>query len=163
MLNKPAGYVTTRSDPHADKTVFELLPDDASLITVGRLDKETTGLLIVTNDGHLAQNIIHPSKKIEKAYLATLKSEISALNIKRLENGVELDDGPAKFTYIKGLGKNEFEVGIEEGRNRIVRRMFEAGGGKVIGLHRVRIGKVMLDIPNGEWRELALEEIKYYA
>jgi 23S rRNA pseudouridine2605 synthase len=163
MLNKPAGYVTTHSDPHAVKTVFELLPDDTSLITVGRLDKETTGLLIVTNDGNFAQNIIHPSKKIEKAYLATLTDKISDSTIKRLESGLELDDGPAKFTYIKGVGNNIYEVGIEEGRNRIVRRMFEATGAKVVELHRTRIGELILDIPNGKLRELTLKEINDYA
>jgi 23S rRNA pseudouridine2605 synthase len=163
MLNKPAGHTTTRTDPHAKKTVFELLPDDPSLITVGRLDKETTGLLLVTNDGDFAQNIIHPSKKIEKVYLVKTKDIIQNTKLENLTEGLELDDGPAKFTYIKEAGLNSYEVGIEEGRNRIVRRMFETVGNKVVGLERIRIGKLSLDVAPGKYRDLTEEEINYYA
>ena len=163
MLNKPVGYTTTRADAHAEKTVFELLPVDSSLITVGRLDRETSGLLLVTNDGDFAQNIIHPSQKIEKIYIATLGKGISEPDLEKLVKGVVLEDGPAKFTYAKSIGDNKVEVGIEEGRNKIVRRMFDIVSNPVKSLERIRIGTITLDVPPGEYRELSQEEVARYA
>ena len=163
VLNKPTGYTTTRSDPHAKKTVFELLPEDSSLITVGRLDRETSGLLIITNDGEFAQNLIHPSKKIEKVYAATLKSNISDADIEKFTSGIRLSDGMAKFTKINLLTPRSVIVSIEEGRNRIVRRMFEGLGNEVQSLKRIRIGAIKLDVDEGKYRKMTEREVKKYA
>jgi 23S rRNA pseudouridine2605 synthase len=163
LLNKPVGYTTTKSDPHAEKTVFELLPEDDSLIAVGRLDRDTTGLLIFTNDGDFAQRLIHPSKKIEKVYVAKLENEISETDLRRLEEGIVLDDGLAKFSYTKKVAQKTVELGILEGRNRIVRRMFEGVGNKVVELARIKIGDICCDVERGEYRELTDSEVKSYA
>lgn len=161
-LNKPAGYTTTKSDPHAEHTIFELLPNDPSLIAVGRLDRDTTGLILITNDGDFAQNIIHPSKKIDKVYLVKLNDKISMTNIQKLLNGIELEDGIAKAKNVEQVSDHEILLAIEMGKKRIVRRMITAIGNGVTELKRIRIGKIPLDVEEGKYRNLTDEEIRPY-
>lgn len=162
LLNKPAGYTCTRSDVHARKTIFELLPEDKSLFSVGRLDRETTGLLLITNDGNFAQNIIHPSKKIGKVYRVCLREPISSTQLDKLREPIKLDDGPVKVLDYKKTGDKEIELTIEEGRKRIIRRIVKALGGVVAELERIKIGELALDIPQGEYRSLTPKEIQEY-
>jgi 23S rRNA pseudouridine2605 synthase len=162
LLNKPAGYTCTREDSHAEKTVFELLPNDPSLFTVGRLDRETTGLLLVTNDGDFAQNIIHPSKKIKKKYQLELKDTFDNNQLLKLQGPVELEDGPAKVFSARQIGNGKIELEIEEGRKRIVRRIVKAIGNEVVALERTKIGEYLLDVPVGEYRELTSDEVNIY-
>ncbi|MDD3678663.1 MAG: pseudouridine synthase [Patescibacteria group bacterium] len=163
LLNKPTGYTCTRKDRFAKKTVFDLLPKDDSLFTVGRLDKETSGLILITNDGDFAQNIIHPKFKVPKKYIAELENDVKSEDIKHLLTGVKLEDGPAKAISAKTINPREIEVTIEEGRNRIVRRMIRGTGNKVLGLKRISVGNIKIDIKEGEFRELTEKEIAQYA
>lgn len=162
-FNKPTGYTTTKSDPYALHTIFELLPEDPSLFPVGRLDRETSGLIIITNDGDFAQNIIHPKSKIEKEYIVRTLQPIEENQAEELLSGVDLDDGLAKAKQVKKISEKEIELVIEMGRNRVVRRMIAALGNKVTGLKRVRIGVINLDVDSGKYRELTGEEIARYA
>lgn len=162
LLNKPSGYTCTRADKHAEKTVFELLPNDKSLFTIGRLDRETTGLLLVTNDGDFAQNIIHPSKKIAKVYRIKLSSVASEGQINHLLEGVSLEDGPAKAKRVTQAGRKEIELTIEEGRKRIVRRMIDVVGNHVEELKRIKIGDIDLDVELGKYRLLSDDEVNNY-
>jgi len=161
-LNKPAGYTCTRGDIHAERTIFELLPKDSSLFTVGRLDRETTGLILITNDGNFAQNIIHPTNKVRKTYLVKLQNPGTKSQIERLAKEIQLEDGVAKAVKANIINEYEIELVIEEGRKRIVRRMIKAIGNKVIGLRRTRIGDIFLDTKEGEFRELSSKEIERY-
>jgi 23S rRNA pseudouridine2605 synthase len=163
MLAKPVGYTVTKDDFFAKHTIFELLPKDNSLFAVGRLDRDTSGLLLVTNDGDFAQNIIHPSKKIEKEYIVDTKYPITEEATKDLLKGVRLDDGNAKAKRVKELKSNILAIIIEEGRKRIVKRMILAVGNEVKALHRKRIGDIVLDIPIGQYRALTKKEIEKYA
>lgn len=163
LFNKPVGYTVTRKDKHASKTIFDILPDNSSLISVGRLDRDSEGLLIVTNDGEFAQKIIHPSNKIEKEYEVILEKPVTEVAINNLKLGIELDDGLAKATHAVKTGENTATIIILEGRKRQVRRMFESVGNKVTGLKRTRIGKIKLDVKTGEYRELSKKEIENYA
>jgi 23S rRNA pseudouridine2605 synthase len=162
MLNKPVGYTTTREDINAKHIVFELLPKDKSLITVGRLDRDTSGLLLITNDGDFAQNIIHPSNKIEKEYAITTKRPLDNIMIDSLTRGVPLEDGMARAVNVKTHGNKELTVTILEGRKRIVRRMIKAIGSEVYALKRIRIGDIKLDTAVGAYRELTEKEILPY-
>lgn len=162
LLNKPAGYTCTRSDVHAKKTIFELLPDDNSLFSVGRLDRETTGLLILTNDGTFAQNLIHPSKKISKVYQIQLKKPVTEAQLEKLQGTIRLEDGPAKVIDFKKQGEYQIELTIGEGRKRIVRRIIKAIGNEVFKLERTKIGEFILDVPQGKYRALTPREIERY-
>jgi 23S rRNA pseudouridine2605 synthase len=162
MFAKPVGYTVTRDDKYAKHTIFDLLPEDSSLIAVGRLDRDTSGLLLVTNDGDFAQNVIHPSKKIEKEYVVDTKFPITDEAITDLCKGVKLDDGPAKAKRVMKIKDNILNIVIEEGRKRIVKRMIIAVGNEVRSLHRNRIGDIVLDIPIGKYRELSEKEITSY-
>lgn len=167
LLNKPAGYTSTRSDPHAEKTVMELVKDvDAFLYPVGRLDVETSGLLILTNDGEFTKLVSHPSHGVEKTYVAVIKGRIKSLDLMALEEGIELEDGitaPAKVRLISSSPRNgtsTVELTIREGRKRQVRRMFAEVGHKVESLMRTRIGKIDLKgLREGEYRPLTRREI----
>jgi 23S rRNA pseudouridine2605 synthase len=162
MLNKPAGYTVTREDIHARHTVFDLLPKDTSLIAVGRLDRDSTGLLLITNDGDFAQDIIHPSKKIEKEYLVVVKRPLDNNQIDCLTTGVRLDDGMARAVKVRTISNKELVITMTEGRKRIVRRMITAIGSEVYALKRLRIGDIKLDINVGGYRELSKKEISSY-
>lgn len=162
VLNKPAGYVTTASDPHGEPTVMELVDMDVRVFPVGRLDRDTTGLLLFTNDGDFAHRVLHPRFEVKKTYVARLRRELSEEARSALLGGVELDDGPARAESVIMLDDEgrEVEIVIHEGRKRVVRRMFQAVGNHVEALHRSRVGGLTLDgLPEGKWRELTAAEI----
>ncbi len=160
LLNKPKGYVTTVSDEFDRPTVMELVRDvHARIYPVGRLDYDTAGLLIMTNDGEFANILTHPSHAVNKAYIAQLDTLPDADSLNTLRNGVLLDGkltSPAKVEVLKPTKRGcEIKVTIHEGRNRQVRRMFEAIGATVISLKRISVGNVTLgNLPEGKWRHL---------
>jgi 23S rRNA pseudouridine2605 synthase len=160
LLNKPKGYVTTVSDEFDRPTVMELVKDvHARIYPVGRLDYDTAGLLIMTNDGDFANVLTHPSHAVNKAYIAQLNTMPDNDALNTLRKGVELDGkltAPAKVEVLKPTKHNcEIKVTIHEGRNRQVRRMFEAVGAEVTMLKRIAVGNVTLgNLPEGKWRHL---------
>ena len=165
LLNKPPGTVTTASDPQGRPTVVQLVPAEPRVFPVGRLDLDTEGLLLLTNDGELTQLLTHPSHGVVKTYLAEVEGEPTPGTLRTLREGVELDDGitaPAKVTLVQQRGGTAaVEIGIHEGRNRQVRRMFEAVGHPVRRLVRVRIGPLAdRSLSPGEWRVLTSAEVR---
>lgn len=162
MLNKPAGYVSTKSDPHAKKTVMDLVPYP-NLYPVGRLDKDTEGLLLLTNDGDFAYQITHPKFEHEKEYEVLLKNPLSTKDIKILENGIILEDGKTSPCAIRAIKKNikqtRYTITIHEGKNRQIRRMFEEIQNHVIYLKRIRIGNLLLgNLKKGDYKQLRKQE-----
>lgn len=167
-LNKPSGYVTTANDEFDRPTVLDLLKDDiqARLYPVGRLDFETEGLLLLTNDGDFANSVTHPKYKKDKTYIVTIRGGISVASINKLRNGVFIDGyktQPAQLEMLNAeAGKTTFKITIHEGKNRQVRKMFSAVGGKVVYLQRIKIGNVELgNLPLGRWRHLTSHEINF--
>lgn len=161
LLNKPAGVVTTASDPQGRPTVVELVPAEPRVFPVGRLDLDTEGLLLLTNDGELANRITHPSHGVEKEYLAEVEGEPSRAVLRRLREGVELDDGPTAPAQASLVAPTLVRLTIHEGRNRQVRRMLEAVGHPVIRLIRTRISTVSdRRLAPGAWRPLSLDELR---
>ncbi|MGK0673979.1 MAG: 23S rRNA pseudouridine(2605) synthase RluB [Halothiobacillaceae bacterium] len=167
IYHKPEGELTTRSDPQGRPTVFERLPPirDGRWITVGRLDFNTSGLLIVTNDGELANRMMHPSREVLRVYAVRIFGELTAVMRKQLLDGVQLEDGLARFESIVdagGTGMNHwYHVSLREGRNREVRRMFEAVGLTVSRLIRIQYGDLTLPprLKPGKWKMLSPEEV----
>ena len=160
LLNKPRGVVTTASDPQGRPTVTGLVAVDARLFPVGRLDRDTTGVLILTNDGALADHLMHPRHGVAKTYRARVQGEPAEADLDRLRAGVELDDGPTAPAAVQYRGSSVVEITIHEGRNRQVRRMCAAIGHPVIHLHRtVYAGLTAERLEPGEWRELTAAEI----
>lgn len=161
LLNKPAGVVTTASDPQGRPTVVSLVPDDPRVFPVGRLDLDTEGLLLLTNDGDMTHRLTHPSFGVEKEYVAHVVGEPSRVALRRLREGVQLDDGltsPAKAALV---GPGIIRLTIHEGRNRQVRRMCEAVGFPVTRLVRTRIGPLAdRRLKPGGWRVLTTEELR---
>jgi 23S rRNA pseudouridine2605 synthase len=161
LLNKPAGVVTTASDPQGRPTVVDLVPDEPRVFPVGRLDTDTEGLLLLTNDGELTNRLTHPSYGVEKEYLAVVEGTPTAAVVRRLREGVDLDDGmtaPAKVAIVE---PNVLRLTIHEGRNRQVRRMCEAVGHPVLRLVRTRIGPLAeRSLAPGEWRTLTFAEVR---
>ena len=165
LLNKPARVVTTAHDPEGRPTVVELVPDDPRVFPVGRLDWETEGLLVLTNDGALTQRLTHPSHGVEKEYLVEVEGVPSRGALRRLREGVDLEDGisaPAEVRLVQSRGDNAaIELVIHEGRNRQVRRMCDAIGHPVRRLVRTRIGQLAdRDLGPGAWRELRTDEVR---
>jgi 23S rRNA pseudouridine2605 synthase len=161
LLHKPAGVVTTASDPQGRRTVVELVPREPRVVPVGRLDVDTTGTLLLTNDGELAHRLAHPRYGVEKTYLVEVEGETTDGVLRRLRDGVELDDGPTAPANARRLTRNTLELTIHEGRNRQVKRMLDAVGQPVTRLHRsAYAGLSADDLAPGEWRELTSDEVE---
>jgi len=162
MLHKPAGFVSTRKDQHARNTVFDLLPKKFSrLFNIGRLDAQTEGLLLLTNDGDLAQRLTHPRYKIEKEYEVTVDRPWDPALAPKLLRGVFLDGQRAKIARLHSISPTRLRVVLRQGINRQIRRMFEAVGYRIKYLLRVRIGNLRLsDLPRGHWRALTKRELQ---
>jgi 23S rRNA pseudouridine2605 synthase len=161
LLHKPAGVVTTASDPRGRATVVDLVPAEPRVVPVGRLDLDTTGALLLTNDGELAHRLAHPRYGVEKTYVVDVAGEPSEETLRRLEEGVELDDGRTSPARARRLGAHAIELTIHEGRNRQVRRMLEALGHRVVHLHRsVYAGLTLEGLEPGAWRELEPSEVE---
>jgi 23S rRNA pseudouridine2605 synthase len=159
-VNKPAGVVSTAREPGARRAVVELVPSQARLYPVGRLDADSTGLLLLTNDGGLANRLTHPRYEVPKSYRALLRRPPSDGELRRLATGVELEDGLTAPAEVQRLGEREIGIVLREGRNRQVRRMVEAVGNEVVGLRRVRFGPIGLgELPEGEARRLTDDEL----
>lgn len=164
LLNKPAGVVTTADDPQGRKTVVMLVPDEPRVFSVGRLDADSEGLLILTNDGELTHRLTHPSFGVEKEYLVHVEGDPSDRAINKLRKGVELDGGMTAPAKVTKLGQGTLRVTIHEGRNRQIRRMCETVGHPVVRLVRTRIGPIFdPDLKPGKWRHLTPEEVRKLA
>ena len=158
-MNKPAGVVSTAKEPGLRPAVVELVRSDARLYPVGRLDADSTGLLLLTNDGELANRLTHPRYEVEKAYRVELRRPPSGADLGRLASGVELEDGMTAPARVRRLGEREVEVVLREGRNRQLRRMAEAVDNRVVALRRVRFGPIELgDLAEGAARRLSEAE-----
>jgi 23S rRNA pseudouridine2605 synthase len=163
VVYKPRGVVSTTRDPHAKRTVLELVPDEARLFPVGRLDARSEGLLVLTNDGALAQRLAHPSHEVPRTYRVSVAGVVRAPVLRRLVRGVELEGRPARFDSARLIERDEahsvLEVILREGRKRQIREMLKAVGHPVRRLVRVRFGPLELgDLRPGEWRPLRAEE-----
>jgi 23S rRNA pseudouridine2605 synthase len=165
VLNKPRGVVSTMSDPQGRRTLADLVADRPErLFHVGRLDTDTSGLLLLTKDGDFAQRMAHPSYEVDKTYVAEVAGEVSKATLRSLRDGVTLEDGPVTVSAARvvqrGSGRTIVELVIHEGRNRIVRRLLDAVGHPVRRLTRTAIGPVRLgQLPAGELRELSRDEL----
>jgi 23S rRNA pseudouridine2605 synthase len=170
VLNKPRGVVSTMSDPEGRRSLGDVVADRPErLFHVGRLDTDTSGLLLLTNDGDFAHRMAHPSYEVDKTYVAEVDGEVFPRTLKQLKDGVELDDGPVQVRSVKVLagrhgrnqpGRSVVELVIHEGRNRIVRRLLDHVGHPVLRLTRTRFGPVALGtLPVGELRELSVDEL----
>ncbi len=170
LMNKPKDFITTLDDPEGRKTVVDILGNHVKerVYPVGRLDRNTTGLLLLTNDGELADKLSHPSNNIKKIYQVELDQPISKEDVQKLRDGVVLEDGPASIDHLELLEPNAQIIGLElhSGRNRIVRRLFEHLGYKVTKLDRVMYAELTKkDLPRGAWRHLTEKEVirlKYF-
>jgi 23S rRNA pseudouridine2605 synthase len=164
LLHKPAGVVTTASDPQGRPTVVELVPHEPRVVPVGRLDVDTTGALLLTNDGDLAHRVAHPRYGVPKVYEADVVGSPSADALARLRDGVELEDGVTAPARVRALARGDrstrLELTLHEGRKRQIRRMCEAVGHPVRGLRRVRYAGLDVEgLEPGEWRELTSGEV----
>jgi 23S rRNA pseudouridine2605 synthase len=167
VLNKPPGVVTTASDERGRQTVLDILPEKyrgLRLYPVGRLDKDTTGLILLTNDGSLTYRLTHPRFEIEKEYLVQIKDSLKPDEIRQLEHGIRLEDGPTRPARVRRLASGQpyrYSITIHEGRKRQVRRMFERLGHPALTLKRVRLGGLDLgDLKEGEVRRLTVKDLR---
>ncbi|HET9721705.1 MAG TPA: pseudouridine synthase [Candidatus Saccharimonadales bacterium] len=161
LLHKPAGYVSTLKDPENRVKVSDLVKIDERVVPVGRLDFDTTGVLLLTNDGKLANRLMHPSFKVDKTYEAEVAGVITSKILNTLSIGVDLEDGKTASARAKRLSDNKLELTIHEGRNHQVKRMLAAVGLPVKKLHRSKYGPLSLDdLKPGRWRELSDTEIE---
>ncbi len=161
LLNKPEGVVTTASDPQGRTIVLDLVPSRVRIFPVGRLDRNTEGLLLLTNDGRLAHLLTHPSTHVAKEYLARVEGDPSPGDIRRLREGVVLDDGPTAPAQVSRVSEGLLRIVIYEGRNRQVRRMCAAVGHEVTRLVRTRIGPLQdPTLAPGTWRTLSVAEVR---
>ncbi len=165
LLNKPGGVIATSVDPHGRPTVMDLVPDEPRVFSVGRLDQDTEGLLILTNDGALAQLLAHPSHGVDKEYVVEVEGGTPAPGaLRRLRQGVELHDGPTAPAAVGVLAPGVLRIVIHEGKNRQVRRMCDAIGHPVRRLVRTRIGSLRdTGLAPGQWRPLAAPEVRALA
>jgi 23S rRNA pseudouridine2605 synthase len=161
MLNKPAGVVSTAREPGRRRAVTELVDSPRRLYPVGRLDADSTGLILLTNDGELANRLTHPRYGIERTYRVRLRRPATESQLRRLRRGVALEDGPTQPAGVRRTSPRVIEITIAEGRNRQVRRMLEAVGNEVAGLKRIRFGPLRLGtLPEGQVRKLRPPEVK---
>jgi 23S rRNA pseudouridine2605 synthase len=160
LLHKPPGVVTTASDPHGRRTVVDLVPSEPRVVPVGRLDADTTGALLLTNDGDLAHRLAHPRYGVPKVYEAAVEGAPSRNDLAKLRTGIELEDGMTAPAEVRPVGPGRIELTLHEGRKHQVKRMCEAIGHPVRRLHRSRYADLDLDgLGPGEWRELSAEEV----
>ncbi|WP_350286328.1 pseudouridine synthase [uncultured Croceitalea sp.] len=165
LLNKPKGFITTTNDERGRRTVMELVSSasNSRLYPVGRLDRATTGLLLFTNDGDMAKKLTHPKFGVRKIYHVVLDKNVTAADLKKIQEGLTLEDGTIEVdevSYIQGAPKREIGIEIHSGRNRIVRRIFEHLGYTVAKLDRVVFaGLTKKDLPRGHWRNLTAQEV----
>ena len=161
LLNKPRGVVTTADDPQGRPTVIQLVPDAPRVFPVGRLDADTEGLLLLTNDGELTHRLTHPSFGVEKEYLVEVSGSPSPKALRRLRDGIELEDGLTAPAQAVLIGDGLVRITIHEGRNRQVRRMLAAVGHPVVRLARTRIDRLAdRNLKPGAWRELTTKEVR---
>ena len=161
ILNKPSGVVSTAREPGRRRAVTDLVDSPARLYPVGRLDVDSTGLILLTNDGELANRLTHPRYEVQKTYRVELLRPPADRDLEQLRRGVELDDGPTAPARARRTAEREIEISIHEGRNRQVRRMAEAVGNEVVRLERVRLGSLELgELRRGEARRLSDEELR---
>lgn len=167
LVNKPKDFITTTEDPHAGRTVMDLVKDACNerIYPVGRLDRNTTGVLLLTNDGELSDKLTHPSHDIKKIYQVTLDKPVTKNDLVQIAEGVELEDGKIAadaISFIDSDNKTEIGLEIHSGRNRIVRRIFEHLGYKVKKLDRVYFaGLTKKNLPRGRWRILSKKEVQF--
>jgi 23S rRNA pseudouridine2605 synthase len=160
LLHKPAGVVTTARDPHGRPTVVGLVGHPRRVVPVGRLDVNTTGALVLTNDGPLAHRLAHPRYEVDKVYEAEVEGEPDDEALRRLAEGVELDDGPTAPARVRRLGPSRLELTLHEGRKHQVKRMCDAVGHPVLRLHRREYAGLTLErLAPGEWRDLTDAEV----
>jgi pseudouridine synthase len=160
LLHKPAGVVTTARDPQGRRTVVELVTTEPRVVPVGRLDVDTTGALLLTNDGELAHRLAHPRYGVPKVYETEVEGSPSREALSRLRDGVELEDGPTAPAGVRRIGHGRIELTLHEGRKHQVKRMCEAVGHRVRRLHRSRYADLDLSgLRGGEWRELTKDEV----
>jgi 23S rRNA pseudouridine2605 synthase len=165
LLHKPTGYVTTYKDPQGRPTVYDLIPDVKTFVSpVGRLDLDTSGLLLLTNDTQFAERVTNPDSHVPKTYLVAASTVLTDEELQKLRDGVRLKDGPTRRALVTRVrdsgGQTYFEVTLIEGRNRQVRRMVEAVGARVVELARVNIGPIAIGtLPAGKWRRLTRAEV----
>ena len=164
LLNKPKGYVCSNSDQYNKKNVFELIDSDSRLFTIGRLDRDTTGALLITNNGDLSYRLTHPKYQVEKKYYATSKIDIENEKLSKVKEGIQLDDGVRVRAQIKRLhkesGKIFWDIILTEGKNREIKRIFEHFESKVISLHRYEFAKISIkSLKIGSHRKLNKKEI----
>ena len=161
LLHKPPGVLTTASDPHGRPTVVELVPGEPRVVPVGRLDADTTGALLLTNDGPLAHRLAHPRYGVEKTYVAEIEGDAEEEALERLRDGIELDDGSTAPARARRLGCGRVELVLHEGRKHQVKRMLAAVGLPVTALHRsVYAGLTLEGLEPGRWRELEPLEVE---
>lgn len=161
LLNKPGGVVTTARDPQGRPTVVGLVAHPSRVVPVGRLDADTTGALLLTNDGELAHRLAHPRYEVDKVYEVECWTQPTDEDLRRLRDGVELEDGPTRPAEVRRIDGARIELTIHEGRNRQVRRMLEAVGHRVKRLNRSRYGSLTLEgLEPGAWRELQPSEVE---
>jgi 23S rRNA pseudouridine2605 synthase len=161
LVNKPLQVTSTAREPGRRRAVTDLVESERRLYPVGRLDADSTGLILLTNDGELANRLTHPRYGVAKTYRARLRSPIGERELARLRSGVKLDDGPTDPAEVERIGPREVEITIREGRNRQVRRMVERVGSSVAALERTRFGPLTLgDLPPGAARRLSRSELK---
>jgi 23S rRNA pseudouridine2605 synthase len=160
LVHKPDGVVTTASDPGGRRTVVDLVEHDARVVPVGRLDADTTGALLLTNDGPLSHRLAHPRYEVDKVYEVEVEGSPSAEALRQLAEGVELEDGRTAPAEVRLVGPSRIELTLHEGRKHQVKRMCEAVGHPVVSLHRSRYATLTLDrLEPGEWRELTADEV----
>ena len=159
VLNKPKGYVTTNSDEYNRKNVIDLIDEDVRVYPIGRLDKDTEGLLLLTNDGEFSNKVMHPRNKIEKTYIVTTDTNVTNEQLEKLKNGVDIGDYITRPAKVKRIGNDKVQIIISEGKNRQVRRMCDSVGINLLNLRRIQVGNILLgNLQSGKYRYLTDKE-----